>query len=320
MRPPRLTVSLALVLLGMAAVSVQATDLGEGKVVPAPPGVQWSALHFQARKWLGELDARVRVDSVPGAEVALVPAEDGTGIPPAGARLLILSVVTKIDPLLGSDVELGDAVWLDPARFGALQQVRTKFGRGDYKKTYRFTPQGVYRLRRTPEARGEAALDPQAWSGETESYYAYPRDRSGCGGVITPATLLYLASSLAREPGGEREVCVFDRKVLYRVRIGAEQASVSAQDVSALGDAGSADPGAEAPRATAFTFDPGPLGDTEAEGFSFLGFSGAFRVLVERQTGVPVLIEGHVAGLGMIRFRLREVEFDHPPWPVAAQP
>ena len=320
MRRPRLTVSLALVLAGLAAIPVGATDLGEDGVAPAPPGVRWSALHFHAREWLGELEARVRVDGVPGAEVALAPAEDGTGIPPAGDRLLVLSVVTEIDPLLGSDVVLGDTVWLDPARFGALQQVRTKSGGGDYRKTYRFTPHGVYRLRRTPEGQGEAALDPQAWSEEKESYYAYPRDRPGCVAVLTPAALLYLASSLAQAPGGEGEACVFDRKVLYRVRIGAEDVSLSAKDVSALGDAGSADPGADPLRATAFTFDPVPLGDPEGEGFSFMGLSGAFRVLVEGQTGVPVLIEGRVAGLGAIRFRLQAVEFAQPPRPAAAHP
>ena len=316
-RPLRLSVSLALVLAGTAAPSVRAAAPWEAGVAPAPAGLRWSALHFQASKWLGELDARVRVDSVSGAEVALAPAVDGTGIPPAGGRLLMLSVVTEIDPLLGSDVELEDAVWLDPARFGALQQVRTKSGRGGYEKTYRFTPHGVYRQRRTPQTRSEAVLDPEAWSGEKESFYAYPRNQPDCAGVITPATLLYLASSLARRPGHEREACVFDRKVLYRVRIAAAEASLSAKDVSALGDARSADAAADPLQATAFTFDARPVGDPKGEGLSFLGFSGAFRVLVERQAGVPVLIEGHVPGLGVIRFRLREVELA-PLWPATA--
>ena len=61
-------------------------------------------------------------------------------------------------------------VWFDPQQGAVLGRIRSRRGQNDYQKKYRFTEQGVFRHRREPKNKKEAALSAQQWTDTKDAF------------------------------------------------------------------------------------------------------------------------------------------------------
>jgi hypothetical protein len=253
---------------------------------------------------MGEIDVYVRATPIPGENVAPLGPEGWSEPMLPRQDLLLVSVETKIDPLVGSTVILEDRSWLMPGQFSALWQVRNRRGGDDYEKTYGFAQDGVHRIRKTPVDPHESGRPPEQWSDLKESFYAYPAGQSMCTGAATPVALLFQPTSFPRSVSEmPRHMCVFDRQKLYDVLISQGTMGLPGFDVAGVEGY---PPGS--PKVAVTMFEPRALGDSEKKGFSFLGISGDFEVVFDLNSGIPLMIRGSVPGIGTTELTLRKVQ------------
>jgi hypothetical protein len=134
--------------------------------------VVWTNLLFQANKLLGTVIADVQLAFISSteAESMLIASPKGIPVPMASAKVGYITVHRTFNPVFGSKITEEDQMWFNPKEATALGRVRLRRGNDAFKKMYRFTEQGVYRLSREPKNRKEALLALEKWTGVKETF------------------------------------------------------------------------------------------------------------------------------------------------------
>ncbi len=277
-----------------------------------PDRVPWRLLSFKAKSSLGKLETDVQLAISPAGETAeLLAAEPQyEAVQASGSGIVSITVHSNGDSLLGSREELKTQSWFTPKDIAALQRVRVRQGKQLWRKSYRFTRGGVYRVRKKPADEHEQGMAPDQWTSVRKVFYAYNGKDSTCPVILEPSGLLYLASVLDFERQQfPLSICVFDKKQLHHVKISSDPDQ--ALEVDYLEKA--QDTGTRIQKSinvVKLSFEPHPLSspDLEPETFSFLGLKGNFDIFSDKASRIPVQISGRGSSFGDVDILLRAVE------------
>jgi len=301
--PSLLALVVSLVAVGIGGVAVAGEDA---------PAVPWKKLTFSVEKWLNRVETRIELSQqdTAGATAAAVKAAQGQPLQTEAAKLHRIEIHTTIAPAVGDTVALEKVFWFDPQRENVLFGESRRTGQEEYLRRFRFTRQGVFRFRREPATRGEARLSPPDWSDAKASFYAYSPMQWNCQQILEPSALIYFINRVSLDPSDPLPAyCVFHKRQLYRVTLkngGRKTADADYQKISGTKAVTVKKP----VFATRILLEAVPLGDYEgeAEGFSFLGAKRDVELLFDPATRIPVMIGGHIPGLGHSVMRLRSIE------------
>jgi hypothetical protein len=277
-----------------------------------PNRVAWKYLSFRGNHFLGKVKTEVSLAGLPTgqAQKILIAVPQGSALQASTACVMVLDVQSAVDPLFGATDISGSQAWFTPDDAAALQRIRSRRGDDIWQNTYRFTQNGVYRIRKKPAGADEKQLAPERWTKIKESFYAYQDKRRESLSVLEPNGLLYLASARAFvERAAPRTLYVFDRKQLHEVRVqvsGRQRLKVSYIEKNQENDIrreGMTD-------TLKISFKPRALASPgqQPEEFSFMGLKGDFEIYIDAATGIPVQISGQIANVGKVHIRLQTVE------------
>lgn len=190
--------------------------------------------------------------------------------------------------------------WFDPATGAALQARRLGHGRDSRLKTWRFLSGGVWRERRAPPEGGAASADPATWELRSAALVHYPvpvQDKP----VITPIMLIAEAAALAMQAQPAKATrWVFTDAQLYRVVL--QSRADDSLDVSftlSRAQETRTQSGERTVRRVdirAHLEGDGP----EEEPFTVLELDGEIAVFVDRESGLPVRIQGTWMKVGVV--------------------
>ncbi len=283
----------------------------EAPSAPRAREVPWERLVFEDANALTSVRTAITVASLSAEEAGtlLIAAPGGDGLPVAGERALALSADIEADNRLLADKSWRGLVWIRPDGT-ALQRIRDKRAPDRNRRTYRFTPTGVFRIRAEPDGAAEEDAPPASWTDITEKTFSYGAGARDCARVSDPAALLFL---LSRDPPaaseGARRECVFNKKTLYRAEIEpAGHEAVSADHAEERDGARRSVEGTR--RALRLRIRARPLGAPDAdERFEFLGIEGDVELLLEEPSGLPLRIRGRIPDFGDADFALTSARF-----------
>jgi hypothetical protein len=298
----------------LACVGSLAGANGAAVVEGSGPQVAWSRLDFEASVSVARTRAGLSLSRIASAEAApelLSPPTGGTPLQPAGDSLMEMSVDTVLKGSLFSTKRYRGRVWFDPADGRSLQRSRLREGSDGNLRLYRYTDDGVYRLRLEPGNRSESERPPREWSKRREAFFPLDPDAHGCARVVDPAVLVYLVSreALRSEPP-QRSYCVFNKRELYRVTV--SQAGLERSEVSYVLSDADGESRIEGPRdLLKIRLDAELLGPAarDAEPFELLGLERTIHLLLEPRFGIPVRVTGYTprvgeGGLDLVRVEL----------------
>jgi hypothetical protein len=312
--PKNYLVSVGLVLLLILDLSVnlcQAQSSAPDKF-ESPP-IPWSLLSYQANSIFGKVTTEIRLAALPAEEAAdllIAVPQGGEVLPELDSTIMTITVHSDIKPLFGSNEILKAQAWYDPKDVKVLQRDRLRLGKERWQKSYRFTNQGVFRLRTKPQNSKEDELPPEQWTRIREAFYAYNHEGRNCAAVLEPSGLIYLVSAndfkIQELP---LNLCVFNKKQLHRLNVSfAGHRRLAVNYLEKTG-------GNQIRRekhidAVKISFQPRALvpEDKESEEFSFLGLKGDFDIYLDKASNLPVLVSGKISTLGKVDIKLQEVE------------
>lgn len=276
------------------------------------PEISWNSLAFKSKNFMGTVNTRIALVKLPADEVkgSLIASPQGEDLEPSGTGVLHLTINSEVDPLFGSDELLVTRVWFSPREAAALQRVRLRQGKEKWKKTYRWTQSGVYRLRLRPEGADEENLPIKRWTNKNNSFYPYDLEQNKCSSISDPSALLYVASAAGLAVGDPpRHLCAFNKKQLHLVQFQAEKSqrlNINYLEKSPHGETRK-DGEAEVLKIS-FTARSLFADEARAEPFSFMGLKGDFDIFIDKASRIPVRISGRVPGVGKVDLKLGEVQ------------
>jgi len=302
------TISLSIQFAGLLK-STRATSYPH--IVLEPNRVSWTKLSFRAKKLTADVKTQVNIESLPTAEVeaALINSSEGVPIKVSPPKAYKLTVNRVVDSLFSSPVTSTSKVWFNPQDATALGRERLRVGKKDFKKTYRFTDQGVFRHRREPKDRQEALEQPENWTDVRDTFYRHDLGQMGCPNVTERLALIYIVSAAdLSESMQPLSFCVFGRRKLFHVRLipdGMHSLKVDYIEKSHQGDThrqGEVD-------ALKIDFEIQPLISDldEDEEFSFLGFEKDIAIFIDPATRIPLQLSGKIPNVGNETVKLNEV-------------
>lgn len=284
-----------------------------GLVLPAAaaPGEglpSWREAEFTATKFLLRAGTTVRVERVAAADIAgaLRPAPQGEPLPVPAAGLLRVSLSSSL-PFGRTETT---SVLLDPESGAAYQTEKTNHGRRHYRKVSRFTPQGIFTWRTSPDNDGEAAGTPAGWSRLRTELEAPDRNLPP-GAVLTDAyALLVLLSSQPWQRQGEtRTAHILSEGRLVELTFTAGGLTTMAATFDEETSGGRRRrSGTPVVRPVVVT-GRAVAGGEEGRGvdLGFLGMRGALTVVLEHDTGIPLEVSGRADRVGNLVVRLTRV-------------
>lgn len=270
--------------------------------------VAWSRLVYEASTTLVGGDVEITLAPVAPADLAaalIAGSDDAAGeMAPEDDVLLMTTTITIED--VGKTFRT--EVWFRPDDAAALQRRRDKQAKEGSRKVLRYQADGVFRLRADPRDGSEAGLPPEDWTDLRSKFFPFGPDRQACPAPSDPAVLLVLASAGA--VSAERrhfELCVFNKKALYRADLDLTDAAPLPVDYLAVGPEGStAVAGDEAVWKVALGATPLATGGLEHDPFELFEMQGDMAIFVARESGLPVKVSGTIPNFGAMDFLLRE--------------
>ena len=274
--------------------------------------VNWNSLAFKSDNFLGSVATRVVIEelAVEAVKDRLLESPQGVSLEPLGTKVFLLTINSAIDPLFGSDELFVTRVWFSPPQASAIQRIRFRQGKEKWEKTYRWTQNGVYRLRIKPQDADEEKLPLARWTNTANSFYPYNLEQSRCLSVSESSTLLYVVSAAGLAVGDQPlNLCVFNKKQLHLVRIQVEKSQLLKIDYleksqhKEIRRTGKAEV-----LKLSFTSRSLFADETKAEPFSFLGLKGDFDIFIDKVSRIPFRISGQIPSFGKVDFKLGEVQ------------
>lgn len=304
----------AFTLWGLASFSPTVQANGETSPVPDniptdfldPAQLHWSQLTFNASGNTANLAIqRLTKDAT---KAVLLPAAQGTAIEPVAETYL------RLDFRATQPKDVHTQLWLDPNTASALQRLRLNLDKGDERyRVYRFTREGVYRIRKNPRD-GEADKPPAQWTNIKNTFYDYstlPPD----GMVVTePTALFYIASVTTLSQPGEqfRLVGFFDDRLHFiTVRLDGFE-SISSNFKIRHSDGTNSITGERQALRLAVT---STALDGKDSDLSLIGLKGKLRILVDKELRIPLELRGKIKALfsRKVTVPLQEVQLLTPP-------
>lgn len=269
-----------------------------------PSDVSWDRLVLQAEEGRAEVALR----KVPRAEAEAMFTTD-----------LALKMFEDEDPtvmLMTASIAVEDPdriyrteVWFVGEDATAFQRIRDRIGKKGSRKTFRYFEDGVHRIRVDPRNRSEEKLPVRQWTRVREHLFAYGAGRSDCPAVLDPTELLYAisAGAFTHEDDEALEVCVFNKKTLFRVQVrvnGAESFQANYTEV----EEGSRNRVAReiSARRIVLKAVPDPAARRKPDPFEFFEMRSDIEILLDPSSRLPLKISGEVSGVG-VAFTLTEV-------------
>ncbi len=256
---------------------------------------------FESQRQLIKARVEVLLESVSSeqARPSLTISPQGEPLSPGGPEVLVLKLKSVIEGLLvgrqGHDI----TVWFDPVTGAGLQRERLRLGKKPDSKHYRFTQEGVYRMRRKPRDQSEVALSPEGWTRTKETFYPHPEQAGECRAVTESSVLLYKLSVMPiTDKEAAPSMCVFHQQRIHRVTV--QHRGEQSLEV---------DFGQEPRQITAvkLVLQARPLEpDQTDELFEFLGLQGEIEILMAADPRIPVQISGDLPPVGRVTFDLSE--------------
>jgi len=273
--------------------------------------VAWTRLSFHAKNFLVEVSTDVQLASMPATDLddVLLKSPKGKPILPEKPKAAQMTINTIIDPVFRSEVSIHNQIWFNPADAATLGRIRLRRGDDDFKKTYRFTKQGVFRHRVEPKNKKEASFEPEKWSDINDSFYPYDLDRLGCSGVTESSLLIYIVSAAAASMQEDAlSLCVFGKRQLHRVTLrNAGVFPINASFIEKRQQAETHKEGLVKALKIRLTSEPMESDLNEAENFSFLGFHKDISIYVDPSNGLPVQASGSIPTAGKATLKLKKV-------------
>jgi len=288
--------------------------LGSSALEFDPEKVRWSRLLFQASQSLASARSEVSLTPVAaaGLKSSLLPEAGGPLQPEPGADAMLMTAIIGLSsklPFVG-DKDWETQVWFLPGSASALQRTRTKIGEDADSKTFRYLAEGVRRIRSKPESPGEGERRPESWTTVKSAFYPYGPARAECPDVSDPSLLLYVLSAVNPSPDDPPlELCVFNKKTLYRVELSAVAATRLPVRYTRRRVTGE-EPVDQEIDVLTITISSRPLrpAEQEPEPFEFFEMRGDIEVSYDPVSGLPVQVRGTVKNVGEATFRLIEAD------------
>ena len=282
---PRRLVALLCLLLGAPLASADARC--------------WRELQFVASNgWIGA-SSTIRYEA-PVASSELAPAPQGEALQPDADR------IGKIHATFEALSNTGELdTWYELQSSAVLQSRRLSQGQNSRLKTHRFLRTGVWRERLEPGS--PDARDPAQWQARSAALIPYPQSAES-GAVLSPVMLVARAAELVRSNGKVRDQLVFTDKQLYHVRLATAPPENLETDFRLIENAkqrrvrGSR-------TAQRVSVVPRLLGSApEEEAFSLLELSGDLAIFVDKETALPLRVQGSWLRVGTVPAELARAE------------
>jgi len=300
------------------ALAMAQTSLSYGAVAEnsrtdtvAPTPQNWRKLELRDAGVIASVTTRIELSKPSATDVRPLLSDGPQQIAPrvAAPRIQELVVSNTIQLLLGAEIETQAHLWFNADDGLPLQLVRMRLGSNPSRKLYRFGSKQVYRLRSKPGNKAETGQPPGHWSQIRESFYPLPGPDGECPTILESSQLLTLLTNpdqmLSEQPV---ELCVFDRKHVYRVgfrTLGQEQLDVDYLQLAA----GQETRVRRTMEALHVTLTSRPFTDArgDVKPFSLLGLQDEIHLLLSEPGRVLLQVRGQVPGFGMIDLELKKL-------------
>ena len=293
----------------MVGLLLPSVPWADGDSLPDAPPLQldpsrlaWSSLKLKGGKLLISVDAEVRLSTVAGEVLArdLITPPRGHPMGAEDDQVLLIEYRSRS---MGKD--LRTRLWFRARDGAALQHSRLELTPGEERyKLYRYTREGIYRVRRTP-LKGEARRPPETWGRIKKSFFPYPPGVPDGMVVSDPAALLYMASVMdLSAPGDEMRMLAYFDDELQLVTMRYEGNEQLAADFRVSGPGGMMR--IRGPRRGRWlALDSHPLVDHDGDAaLQIIGLGGRPRILMDQRLGAPLELRGRVRVAGEVTLRL----------------
>ncbi|MEA2109478.1 MAG: hypothetical protein U9P07_08680 [Pseudomonadota bacterium] len=279
-----------------------------------PDSVTWKSLIYQAKTFFGtatavvELNAGRQPDLPDQHENHPTAAVEDTS---QDTHRFCLSATTTIKPYLAANRFYQTKVWFSPENGTAIRRLRLLKGRKYYLKDYIFALSGVYRYRKKPADSAEETVKPEFWSNTEKTFYSLPGNTSTTTIISEPSLILYYLSAKTLKPDSRpEEICVFNKKQYYMVKL-IRKAPIQLQvDYLEQQDCHNKLVKKGEMALSCYRLVSRPVagkGEGAAEKFSFMGLTGEIKIYFNEETRIPVRISGDIPLIGRVHFNLRQV-------------
>ena len=183
--------------------------------------ISWSHLSYTAENFFGTVTTDVHLATFLAGEIAksLIVVPKGAAFQASSSTIFGITVDSAIDPLIGATEKMNSWSWYDLNTGIVLQRIRLRQGKEKWQKIYRFTNQGVYRLRKKPSSTDETNLPLERWTNSEGTFYPYSLSEDGCSRVVEPSVMLFLVSKMdLTEEASSLSLCVFGKSNCTRFK------------------------------------------------------------------------------------------------------
>jgi hypothetical protein len=301
-----------LIVIQLVCFSNSAIAQSYSQIKLDPKSVSWSKLTFKVKNFSAEVNTQVQLESLPTAEVeaALIKSSQGVPINVSRPESHKISVNRVVDSIFSAPVTSSTQVWFNPQDATALGRVRLRVGKKDFKKTYRFTDQGVFRHRREPKDRQEVSKQPEQWTDVRDTFYTHNLEKLGCPHVTERLVLIYIISAAELSDNMKPlSFCVFGRRQLFQIQLKSDGLHSLKVDYIEKKDQGEI---RRQGKVEALKIDleiqPLPSDLDEDEDFSFLGFKEDIAIFIDPASNLPIQLSGKLPKVGNSTVKLRQVQ------------
>lgn len=274
--------------------------------------IPWTQLFYESKSFMVDVavDLRLQSQSADEVKASLIKNKQGDAIPIPGTGGYKITSDILLDAAFRPPVKIVNHVWFDPADATALGRIRLRQGEDDQKKVYRFTQQGVFRHRKEPKDNEEAKLDPEQWTDELDTFYAYDMAQLGCPNVSERLLLVYIVSTAEQlENDKPLSLCIFGKRQLFQVQLtSAGFESVTVDYVEKKNQSEQRRQGEVKARKIILESRPLKSDLEEVENFSFLGFQKNIAFYIDPTSKLPLQLSGEIPAAGNATLKLQKVQ------------
>ncbi len=327
-RPVAGTVGIAVAsLLAVLSVTAVGQQTSPGSTVSSPAvlaaltaspsparleRVSWRRLKFSASKFFMSAQTAVTVDYLPSSAVAadiLAPPE-GQARPLPSPTVAVVSSETDL-PFGKHEVA---TVWLDPATGAVVQGHKIAQGRDPYEKYFRYTTEGFYFWRNSPQASSERSQPPEKWGKRRQRMVRAAAPLTPAQTVTDSYALFYLASAarLDRKDATLKTYLLQDEKLVELTFTARELRQVRC-DVKVVRGSGEETKTAATVRRVVLSgrLAGQPAGTSgEDVDLGLMDLRGSLAMLVEVGTGIPIEISGRTGSIGDLTVSLDRINLE----------
>jgi hypothetical protein len=274
--------------------------------------IVWKRLFLGTKNFFVTLNTDIHFEISPDEDIRkrLIPVPEGTALDTSGPKIIVITVQTVIDPLMGVTESIQSTAWCDSKNMAALQLIRLRRGEKDWQKTYRFTAGGVFRQKEDPAPFDEISLPANQNTDTHESFYPYEFKKNECSYVLESSEMFLIASLVDCSMESKAlNLCVFSKQKLYKLEVRATELKSLKGDyiVKSAKNESRRNEYIDSIKIS-FKIKPSTEENRQDEAFSFLGLYGDFDIYIDNASKIPVLVSGSVPRFGKVDISLQKVE------------